>query len=298
MVGVLMGLTAATAYGFSTIFTRVGSQHIGPRPGTTISMAPSFILALVPALLLDMPAFVDVPLVGFLWMALLALFNYPLGRLLRITAVSRIGAARAATLTAAAPIWAAVLAVIFLGERPNAAIIIGTIAVVLGVALVVGEGRAKGNEDSGTTTRPELLGYLYGLGSAASFGATTVIMKSAVSDYAPPFIVAAITMAFGSIMIVPLAAGNIPRAFRTSGRAVVMFAITGLLSGVGVISILFGVKHSEVVVVAPIIAVSPLITLILAHIFLRGLEKITMTLVVGALLVVTGTVLVAVGGTT
>ena len=298
MVGVLMGLTAAISFASLAIFTRIGSRHIGPRAGTAISMAPGFILALIPALLLDLPAFVEVPLVGFLWIALLAFFAYPLGRVLNFASVTRIGAARANTLFASAPIWAAVLAVIFLGERPNAAIIAGTIAVVVGVAIVVREGRAKVDENSGIISRPDFLGYLYGLGSAACYGATTVIMKSAVSDYAPPFIVAATSMAFGGIMMVPLAAADIPRAFRTSGRAVVMFAISGLLGGIGIIAISFGVKHSDVVVVSPTIAVSPLLTLILARIFLGRLEKITITLVVGALSVVGGTVLVAVGGTT
>ena len=147
-------------------------------------------------------------------------------------------------------------------------------------------------------SRFELLGYLYGLGTGVCYGASTVVMSTAVSDHAPPFVVAAIAMAFGTIMTVPLAGMGIPRAFQASPKGFGMFALAGVTGGAGVLAILFGVKHSEVVVVLPLISVSPLITLFMARIFLRRLEKITITLVMGTLLVVAGTVLVAVGGTT
>ena len=139
MIGVLMGLSAAFSFAWSGIFTRLGTQRIGSRSGAAISMLPAAPLAMIPALIFDLNGFVGISVVGFLWIALVALLNYPIGRILNIASVSRIGAARGNTLFSSAPIWGAILAIIFLGERPNPAIIAGTVLVVLGIALVVGE---------------------------------------------------------------------------------------------------------------------------------------------------------------
>ena len=49
-------------------------------------------------------------------------------------------------------------------------------------------------------------------------------------------------------------------------------------------------------VVAPIIATFPLWTLMLSHIFIAGLEGITLRLVIGAFLAVGGVIAVALGG--
>ena len=59
----------------------------------------------------------------------------------------------------------------------------------------------------------------------------------------------------------------------------------------------FALEHGEVVVISPIVSVSPLITLVLAWALLRQLERITLPLVIGALLVVGGVALVAIGDT-
>ena len=134
-----MGLAAAAFFAFSGILTRLAAQRIGAISGTFISIAPAFVLAMTLALILDMSDFGDITVVGLLWLALVALFQYPLGRGFNIACVSRIGAARGANLHSSAPIWASLLAIIFLGERPNVLIILGTIAVVAGVILIMGE---------------------------------------------------------------------------------------------------------------------------------------------------------------
>ncbi|PZC42426.1 MAG: Permease of the drug/metabolite transporter (DMT) superfamily [Chloroflexi bacterium] len=52
---------------------------------------------------------------------------------------------------------------------------------------------------------------------------------------------------------------------------------------------------TEVVVVAPIVAVYPLITILMASLFLRGIEKITKQTVVGAIIVIIGVLFVGFG---
>ena len=58
----------------------------------------------------------------------------------------------------------------------------------------------------------------------------------------------------------------------------------------------FTVQRADVVVISPIVSSSPLVTLFLAHLFLTRLERVTRRLAAGAVLTVTGVLLVVWGG--
>ena len=56
-----------------------------------------------------------------------------------------------------------------------------------------------------------------------------------------------------------------------------------------------GLNVTQVVVVAPIVAVYPLITILAASLFLRGIEKVTKKTIAGAIIVVIGVLFVGFG---
>ena len=76
-----------------------------------------------------------------------------------------------------------------------------------------------------------------------------------------------------------------------------MFALSGIASGSAIIALSFSLEKADVTVVAPVVSVSPLITLVIVRVFMERLEKVTWTLLMGVLLVVGGTVMVVVGDT-
>ena len=120
--------------------------------------------------------------------------------------------------------------------------------------------------------------------------------KEIVSDYATPLVTAAVALGFGIIMLTPLVASDIPTVVGPSRRHAVMYLFAGIASGTAIISLFFSLQHADVLVVSPIVSISPLITLILARVFLHRVERITMPLVFGTLLIVGGTALVVIGG--
>ena len=65
--------------------------------------------------------------------------NFPLGRLLNFTSVSKLGVARAAPIVGASPLFAAVLGVTVGGETMNLLIFAGTVTIICGIALIVGQ---------------------------------------------------------------------------------------------------------------------------------------------------------------
>ena len=79
------------------------------------------------------------------------------------------------------------------------------------------------------------------------------------------------------------------------GKYVGLCCLAGVSQGLAVAFLFQALSRAPVTVVSPINASSPLITLVLAHIFLQRLEHISPMLVFGTLLSVAGVVLVVVG---
>ena len=149
MLAVLLALLAALGFASSGIFARIGLQKVNPPVGVFLSLIASFTITMSLAITLNLTEIANLPLIAFLWILLLGLINYPLARMLNFTSVSRIGASRSSTIVASAPLVTAILAILFLGERPNVFIGLGTIGIIIGLVLVVSERQsdASNNKD-------------------------------------------------------------------------------------------------------------------------------------------------------
>jgi len=79
------------------------------------------------------------------------------------------------------------------------------------------------------------------------------------------------------------------------GKYLALCCLAGVCQGLAVAFLFQALSRAPVTVVSPINASSPLITLLLAHLFLQRLEHINPLLVLGTLLSVGGVVLVVVG---
>jgi drug/metabolite transporter, DME family len=70
-------------------------------------------------------------------------------------------------------------------------------------------------------------------------------------------------------------------------------AISGrLFNTAAMLSVFYALSHGKVVIVEPLVSSNPVLTLLLAAIFLKDLEALTARIITGALLTVLGTILV------
>ena len=147
-----------------------------------------------------------------------------------------------------------------------------------------------------TARRRVLLGYVAGVGAAACYGSITLVAKKIVTDYAPPLVGTAFSMLFGAIILGILvhrhAIVDLPLAPR---QAWLMVALAGCASTWGVTFWFLALNESPVVLVAPLVGASPLVSIVLTYLFLQRLEKVTWRTVIGALMVVAGVALVVFG---
>lgn len=296
MTAIIFCLVSALGFGSAAIFARIGMQGVSPLPSTLISvlfsLAPSLALAVI-------FAFSDIralPLIAVLWFLLLGGVNFLGGRNFSYQAIGRIGAARSGAILSTAAVFATIFAITLTGERPHPAVLVGTLVVVAGLVTALGksvyEGRGSG--------RGVWLGYLLALAAAACYGGTNVIAKEVTEEYGSPLMVSAFSLVFGVILLWPLAGNAAVRTLR-GARGDLLFVtsagLSGLAAAAGVIFLYYALQRADVVVVAPIVSANPIVTLILAQLFISRLENLTRWLVFGTGVTVTGVVLVVLGST-
>ncbi len=128
-----------------------------------------------------------------------------------------------------------------------------------------------------------------------AYGASQTVGKHVTTEFAPPLVATAFALIFGFLYVSILFHRHIPGDLRGSPRrSVLLFGLSGITSASGVTALYFSLSNAPVVVVSPVVAINPLITMTLAHIFLKRLERITPRTVLGTLLVVSGVVVVTV----
>lgn len=137
MLGIGLALLAAAGFGSTAVFARTALQHMRVATAVIVSLAVSAILTLAIASLLHPGDMFGLDSAGYWWIFLAALLNNPVGRLLNYTAVSKAGVSRASSIIGTSPLFAAALAVAFMGESMGLLAVLGTLSIVLGLGLVL-----------------------------------------------------------------------------------------------------------------------------------------------------------------
>ena len=296
MLAIGLSLLAGLGFGSAAIFARVGMQGIKPLSNTLISVIVSSVPAVILALVFARSDIRALPLIAIFWFFCLGAVNFLGGRTLGYQAINRVGASRTAAILGTSAVFSAIFAIGITGERPHFLVLLGTAGVVVGLIITVGESFGR----SWTGERRFLVGYLLAFSAAASYGGTNVVAKEMTQAYGSPLMIAAFSLIFGVMLLFPLAGRDTLRDLR-AGRSDLTFIVFAGLSGLAaitaVISLYYALQRADVVVVSPIVSVNPLVTLLLAHIFISRLESITKQVVAGINLAVVGVIVVAIGST-
>ncbi len=295
-LAIVLAASSAIIFGIGTIFIRLGTQGVSAVVVTVISVGVSALLAISLALIFNLQEIISLSGNTVLWLLLQGTLAYPLGRLLNYTAISMVGAARASPIFSISPVLAFGLAVLLLGERPTTMVILGTPVMAAGLALVVRAGMRSSSTPAGVVTNR--LGFLLAVCSALAFGGVAVVGRHIVSNYAPPLVTAACALSFGLVMLSAMSSRRIVPGFRRSARRdLAICVLAGLFQGGGALLLYTSLGLAPATVVAPIYSSSPLLILLLSHVFLQRLEAVNIGLAIGTVLSVAGVVLVIVGAT-
>ncbi|HEY8584340.1 MAG TPA: DMT family transporter [Capillimicrobium sp.] len=195
----LIGVLAAL-WGASYMFIKVGLDD-DLHPATIVFLRTALgALVLVP-IALSRRAFAAVrPHLG--WVLVLAVAQVAVPFLLITVGEEHISSSLAGILVSAAPIFTALLALMFDAEERSTGLrLVGIVIGIAGVALLFGVDLTGGTE--------ELLGGLAVLLAALGYAVGAMLIKHRLPGV-PPVGIAGTTMAFAALVMVPLAALHVP----------------------------------------------------------------------------------------
>ena len=223
---------------------------------------------------------------GFWVFVLNGLIHPMLSMRLAFEATARTGATVAATFSATTPIFAATIAVVFLGESVNPTIAVGTLCTVFGIATL--------SWNPGAATRIVRVALLLATGRRVPARDEPAAREVGLDHVANVFLAAFVAFAVsatGTLVSHHLRTGGLPRSVLPAGAR--WFVLGGVLMAAAVGCMYGALSVGSVVVVAPIVAAYPLFALLAS--VTAGDERMTGRLLAGVVLVVAGVVSVSVG---
>ena len=290
-----LALLAAVLFGLAHTLSRFGLRHVSPRVGASISVPSTALMFWLAAPLLltinglTWPAIALFALIGLFFPAAVTILNFESTRLMGPTISSSISATSAA--------FALLTALLFLDERLTWLIAAGTATIVAGVALLSWDRR-----DSVRQWASWML--LIPLAAAAIRGNAQTLTKYALTIWSNPF-AASLVAYTASTVVVTIAsrlqasgskaglstAPTLQSAFSSRRRAFPWFAAVGFCNGTGLYLTYIALQTGKVSMVAPIVAVSPLFTL-LANKLLLDDERIDGPVIAGVMITVLGAIMI------
>lgn len=278
-------LQAALCFAVSHIFIRRGLVTSDAFTCSFISLGMTALtLWLLTAFFLPLSSFWT-PTVGYFIAA--GFFAPALGRIFTYMGIERIGVSRSVPVSNSSPLVASIIAVLVVEEIWTALNFLGTTLVVLGVVVLSRSGAG------GAEWRK--IDMIYPILASLAFGISANLRKLGLLAENVPLMAATVTSTTGFLFAVALLqtrGGFRSLVLAPSGCA--WFFAAGLGNTAAMISVFYALSLGKVVIVEPLVAANPVLSILLSAIFLKDLEVITPRVVVGAALTVVGTVLVAV----
>ncbi len=297
--GAIFAALASTSWAAGACFARVGMQKVGSRTGTFISLAAGFVAISVVAWVMDSQALFAVTRSSILWFALLGLIQFPGGRFLNYTGIRLAGVARTTSISGTSPLFAALLAILFLGEQVTSSILLGTVAVAVGLALVMSQRGAFPSTQTQKMQglRPGLvaMGLLCAVAGAAAYGTGHAIARHVVTRADPAPVTATYTLFFGMLFHFVISLPHLGNDLQAPRWSLIMMGMAGICSSFGIFLMYTALARAPVMLASPIVATYPLIAMTFTHLFLQRLERVTLRMVLGAILVAVGITFVVLG---
>ena len=205
-----------------------------------------------------------------------------------VLAVRDLGPSRAAVLVGMAPLVSVTIALLVLDEPLTAPLFLGALLIVFGGVALAGE-----------RVRPEAfrgIGAVYALVCITFFATRDNVVRSiSTGTDVPPQLAASVTIVAGAaVMGLFLLVRRGRRAVSDTRHALRPFALAGLVWGLSYASLFEAFYRDRVSVVSPLVATESLFGLFFAAVFIGRSELVGRHVVIGAVLIVTGGMLIGV----
>ncbi|MDH3444346.1 MAG: EamA family transporter [Deltaproteobacteria bacterium] len=286
MVTEVIALSAAISYALFTLSGWYGLQYANARVATMVSLTSRTITLWAAVYLTGgIPGVASSALAVFLVLGIMQTAT----SLLTFLGLQKIGTARSQPLRNSYPLWSAFIAIVFLDESAGLLVLAGTVLVVVGIVII--------------SWKPDVLTpnyrwwhVFYSLGAGLLAGIAFPLRRYGLTMANEPVFFAAFIAVISLVCSTPylyITQKNHQPSWHPKGT--VHFAASGFFEGMGALLSLMALGSGRVVIVAPIVATTPLWNLLIAALFLRGKDELNFRAIGGTIAVVAGTVAIALG---
>jgi DME family drug/metabolite transporter len=289
IIGSLIGLFTSFLWAISTVVYKSQSKETAPLAITALKMwgALAFMSLIVILPFRTLPFYI--PYENILVLIASVTMGLVVGDMVYLTSQERIGVSYAFPIANIYPILTYVVAIFLVSEDIIISRLIGIIVAVIGVTLISREQSEKNKREGITKFDAVGIGLAFLAAICWAFG--TVFLQIGVTGI-DPIDANFIRMLFGSIIFVPIFLGSIKLGMNLPSRRSTKIIIAAGFLGMTLGSLLY--TYTVKLIGAPISALlgstSPLFAVPISVIFLK--EKFSSRSIAGALLTVTGVILV------
>jgi drug/metabolite transporter (DMT)-like permease len=280
-----IAILSATGWAADSILVRKGAR-------TSNVYAAAFISFIITAILLwtIIALFFQLHLLwtpATIYFVLSGLIQPFLTRLLHYIGLTRLGVARSGSLRGAGPFFAVLIAVTFLGERPNLFVYGGTLLTMAGVWFILYRGEGGGEW--------KLFDVIFPLGSSFVAAISQNLRKMGLLLLPNPFVGGAITTTTSlTLYLISICVTGKFRLVRPDRASLAYFVPSAFVAAAAQFLVFLALTRGDVSTIVPLINTTPFFTVLFSAIFLRDLEHVTSKLFFGSILLVTGVVLITI----
>jgi uncharacterized membrane protein len=279
-------LLASISFALFAVYGWLGLRYSTPLTATIVSLAArTATLGAAVALTGGIPSYAQRALVVFVFLGVLQSAT----SLLTFIGLQKIGTSRSQPLRNSYPLWSAAIAIAFMDERSGVAVLGGTLLVVAGVVLISWKPEAAPGSY-------RWWHVLYSLAAGFLAGVAFPLRRYGLTLTNEPVFFSAVVAVVSLLGATPYAFWRRPdQRLAWHPRGVMHFFWSGFFEGLGALLTLVALTTGRVVIVSPIVATTPLFSLIISLMFFRGKEQVTGKTIVGTIAVVVGTIAITLG---
>ena len=204
------------------------------------------------------------------------------GRMFIFLGIHHLGVSRAIPLKSIQPLAAAMLAYTILCERPGPFIWGGTILIVAGCVAF----SLKRKDDTSWSRRHIWLP----LAAVVTFASGAILRKLGLGMLQSPLLGVTFTSLAGLVFFLGFSF-VMPRSYRPDlrwGKAWYFYGACGLINTLTFLLSFHAIMRGDITVVTPISSMAPFFALVMSHLFLRDVERVTGPVVLGTVFTVAG----------
>ena len=281
---VLLSLLSAFLFALGAQFQSLGLVHMDSRSGAAITISTSAMLYLLVS-----PFFVNLEYLlepAILIFVLVGLFRPAVSANLALAGLKFLGPTLSSTLTSTAPLFAVGLGIIFLDEVLNFSIAIGTLVIVLAIMMLAKkDGKLSSNWPFWALALP--------IGAAAIRALAHVLTKVGMEEIPDAYLAGLIGFVVSAIVTLIIhKSRRESSSISLKNPGTKWFMGASACFSLAVLSLNTALYHGQVIQVIPIVAASPIFTLLLSIGIFRQ-EVITKRIVLAVFMVVPAVMLIA-----